>query len=356
MDRKYLTISLNGLTDAKYDEAVRNASDIQDTDDGGEWCTLILRMAEEIKRRKGIEESLKYLKAMLPEYGRIFPNLFDKSAEILKGECHYNLEADHYDEAKANMKQYMYKALAQVDYKAKVDKMRFYSFRGFSDHSLKDIKEEKITLAHPRMFNDPLDTILVWWMEKEIERMGDTEIQKKYTLLMKKVAENIKIRCLIAGKDKTTGAEIPAEKLSSLMWAHYANSHKGFCVEYELDRSFLKSNSDDANNKITLINEINYTHDLELAGEPSIKEAIFNKGDFWSYEREVRLVQYDGEGKEDFPTLDCKSRVKAVYLGVKCSDIDRREMEKAIGSKDIALYQMKIDGSRLTNFNKHQIG
>lgn len=356
MDRKYLTTTLDSLTDAEYDEAVRNASDIQDTDDGGEWCALILRMAEEIKRRKGIEESLKYLKAMLPEYGRIFPNLFDKSAEILKSECNYNLEADHYDEAKANMKQYMYKALAQVNYKAKVDKMRYYSFRVFSDYSLKDIKEEKITLAHPRMFNDPLDTILVWWMESEIERMGDTELQKKYTLLMKKVAEKIKIRCLIAGKDKTTGADVAVEKLSSLMWAHYANSHKGFCVEYELDRSFLDANSDAGNNKLTLINEINYTNDLVLAGEPSIREAIFNKGQLWSYEQEVRMVQFDGEGKEDFPALDCKGRVKAVYLGVKCSDIDRRDMEKAIGSKDIALYQMEIDSSRITNFKKHQIG
>lgn len=356
MERKYLTISLDGLTDAEYDEAVRNASDIPDTDDGGEWCTLILKVAEEIKRRKGIEESLKYLKAIFPEYGRIFPNLFDKSAEILKSECYFNLEADHYDEAKVNMKQYMYKALAQVGFKAKVDKMLYYSFRSFSDYSLKDIKEEKISLAHPRMFNDPLDTILVWWMESEIGRMGDTELQKKYTLLMKKVAENIKMRCLIAGKDKITGKEIPAEELSSLMWAHYANSHKGFCVEYELDRPFLEANSDAGNNKLTLINEINYTNDLVPAGEPSIREAIFNKGVFWSYEREVRLVQYDGEGKEDFPALDCKGRVKAVYLGVKCSDMDRRDMEKTIGSKDIALYQMEIDSSRLTSFKKHQIG
>ncbi len=343
------------MTDSEYKEAVLSASSILDTDDGEDWCKLILRIADEIKRRNGLEEAIKYLDARRSDYERVFSNLFDKSAEILKKTCYFNLENNtihSYDKAKENIVRYIYNALAQIDYKATYDKMPYYSFRCFSEYSLNDVKNQKLTLSHPREFNDPLDTLLVWWMVSEIESPGSSDINKKYTLLLKKVSESIKIRCLVAGKK---GKEtIPVEDLSSLMWAHYANSHKGFCVEYEFDRSF--TSRDPSKGNIVLLNGINYTSKLETHGEPSIKEALFNKGEFWNYENEVRLVMFNAEIEEDFPSLSCEGRIKAIYLGVKCTDENRRKMERAIGHKDIPLYQMKIDENNLMHFKKQQIG
>ena len=352
MDKEYLTIDLSKLDDTKYHEAVQNASSILDTDDGEDWCNLILKVASEIKRREGLENAIRYLGAIQADYARIFLNLFDKNAEILKRTCYYNLENNNYDKAKENLAHYIYSALSQIDYKSTLRKMPYYSFRIFSDYSLKDVKEQKLTLSHPREFNDPLDTLLVWWMESEIAESHGSELDKKYTLLLKKVSEGIKIRCLSAGK--TTKKEIPVEELSSLMWAHYANSHKGFCIEYDFDRDFFTKNH--TKNHIVVFDNINYTDVVNPHGEPSIKDALFNKSEFWSYENEVRLVMFDEENEEDFPSLDCTGMIKAIYLGVKCSDENRRKMERAIGHKDIPLYQMKIDANNLTHFKKQQIG
>lgn len=355
MEKKYLRLKLSKLTDPEYQDAILSASSILDTDDGEDWYKLILRISKEIRRRKGLDEAIRYLDVIRPDYERVFNNLFDKIAGILKQTCLFNLEnnaVDSYNKAKDNLVRYIYNALAQIDYKATYDKMPYYSFRSFSDFSLDDVKDQKLTLSHPREFNDPLDTLLVWWMVSEIESPGSSDINKKYSLLLKKVSESIKIRCLVAGKKgrKT----IPVEDLSSLMWAHYANSHKGFCVEYEFDRLFTINNP--LEGKIVLLNGINYTNKLDTHGEPSIKEALFNKGKFWSYENEVRLVMFDAKEEKDFPSLPCEGRIKAIYLGVKCTDENRRKMEKAIGHKDIPLYQMKIDESNLTHFKKQQIG
>ena len=73
-------------------------------------------------------------------------------------------------------------------------------------------------------------------------------------------------------------------------------------------------------------------------------------------EHEMRMCVYDTtDNDKDYPTVECKNAVKAIYLGVKCSDKDRRDMEKAIGNKDIPLYQMSIDEEKLTRLKKTQI-
>ena len=82
------------------------------------------------------------------------------------------------------------------------------------------------------------------------------------------------------------------------------------------------------------------------------------KSDFWEYEKEMRLISYDcsEQEDEDYPVVECKGAVKAIYLGVRCSEADRRMMEKAIGSKNIPLYQMSVDEAKLTRLKKTRIG
>ena len=43
-------------------------------------------------------------------------------------------------------------------------------------------------------------------------------------------------------------------------------------------------------------------------------------------------------------------------LGVRCSDADRRKVEKAIGDKNIRLYKMVIDSDKPTRLKAKRIG
>lgn len=111
MEKKYLRQKLSKMTDSEYQDAILSASYILDTDDGEDWYKLILRIAKEIRRRNGLEEAIKYLDSIGPDYERVFNNLFDKSAGILKLTCLLNLEnntTDSYNKAKNNIVRYIY--------------------------------------------------------------------------------------------------------------------------------------------------------------------------------------------------------------------------------------------------------
>lgn len=323
---------------------------------GNLWGKVIMRAVKEVERAEGKKEALELIDKAYDELDRVHPQLFDEKSELLKTSCFFFLQENDPKEAHKKMERYLYNALAQVHYQAINEKMPYYSFRKFSKHSLEDIENETISLAHPREFNDPLDTILVYWLNEEIKKKYTDEWQLRYRLLMKKVSEHIKIRCLIAGQNEL-GNEVPIEDVNVLMWSHYADSHKGFCVKYVFDRDMFDLNKHIKRDKLLLVDKIKYSETIDINDEPSIRMALLEKSDFWKYENEMRLISYDCSGEDkEFPVVECKGMAKAVYLGVKCSDENRRLMEKAIGDKNIPLYQMSVDEEKLTRFKKTLIG
>ena len=323
---------------------------------GNLWGKVIMRAVKEVERAEGKKEALELIDKAYDELDRVYPQLFDEKSELLKTSCFYFLQENDQKEAHKKMERYLYNALAQVHYQAINENMPYYSFRRFTKHSLEDIENETISLAHPREFNDPLDTILVYWLNEEVKKKHTDEWQLRYRLLMKKVSEHIKIRCLIAGQNEH-GNEKPIEDINVLMWSHYADSHKGFCVKYVFDRGMFDPTKHIKRDKLLLVDKIKYSDTIDISDEPSIRMALLEKSDFWKYENEMRLISYDCSGEDkEFPVVECKGMAKAVYLGVKCSNENRRLMEKAIGDKNIPLYQMSVDEEKLTRFKKTLIG
>ena len=75
-----------------------------------------------------------------------------------------------------------------------------------------------------------------------------------------------------------------------LMWAHYANNHQGFCVEYEYSPSFNSQ-----------IHSVNYTNnwrnpsarELALCPDETMVRILTTKDTCWHYENEFRHVHFD---------------------------------------------------------------
>ncbi len=323
------------------------------------WAENILGASEVIKKHLGNEKAITLLKNAYEEYQTNYPNSFQNKVKILRTMCYIQMEENKLKDAHDTMNTYLYNALWQVKFGLKPLKMHYYSFRSISDYAIEEISNETITLSHPRMFNDPLDTILVWWLDNEIKKGGKNEKEMNFRLLMKKASEHIKLRCLIGSKylegDKWKNRYV--EDLSVLMWAHYANSHTGMCIEYDFDKKFFKTGTLANEEELIMVAPIDYAPKIDLSTDvPTMKKALFTKSNFWEYENEMRLCCYNVKESNDFPKIDCKGAIKAVYLGVKCSDENRRKVEKAIGDKEIPLYQMKVDEDLLTRLKKVQIG
>lgn len=75
-----------------------------------------------------------------------------------------------------------------------------------------------------------------------------------------------------------------------LMWGHYGNSHKGFCVGYDLnDILNIPKNKDNL-----CFGEVSYTDDIPLLSNEDIEKgaALYYKSSDWEKENEFRATIY----------------------------------------------------------------
>ena len=144
---------------------------------------------------------------------------------------------------------------------------------------------------------------------------------------------------------------------NELLWAHYANSHKGFCIEYDLKK---------LDNSITSI--IDYRIDVEYQEnkptispddsiEAKIKKAFSTKSLAWDYENEYRLVfSSSGVKKIAFEAI------RAIYFGLNMSLPERNAIVNGLKDKSIEFYQIervgkdyKLSASKLLFDYTHEI-
>ncbi|UOQ51036.1 DUF2971 domain-containing protein [Hymenobacter cellulosivorans] len=189
---------------------------------------------------------------------------------------------------------------------ATIDKIReekgipktIYKFYGTEKYHFESLRESYIYFAPPSKFNDPydcsLDTITFSVKKQTNYRKNkEKEFKERYTTLGV---------CCFSRKNT-----------SILMWSHYANCHKGFCLEYRIE------------NKKSVIRpfDVNYTDHyvtMDFSREP--KESIFNmiltKHRQWEYEEEVRYFTggFRTNDERKYPLQ--RNVLEAVYLGINC--------------------------------------
>lgn len=131
--------------------------------------------------------------------------------------------------------------------------------------------------------------------------IDEDELKKAITLLFK----NIPVCCFFK-----------SEVCDPLMWAHYADQHNGYCVEYEVGVV--------GPNFFTL--PVSYTtakksmNPLKFLMDPVLEteRALSTKGHQWAHEKEVRLVSKLGHTGEN--QLPKGMKPTSVYIGYHMRD------------------------------------
>lgn len=124
-----------------------------------------------------------------------------------------------------------------------------------------------------------------------------------------------------------------------LMWAHYAHSHTGFCIEYEID------------NIEAPFYEVNYSshlpypsiNELLLCPEESFLRILTTKTLEWNYEKEVRFVKLsaflDGENGRAIPLPSSINPVRLI-TGDKFEHSKNEEIMKNLGIEIVSYRKM----------------
>ena len=122
-----------------------------------------------------------------------------------------------------------------------------------------------------------------------------------------------------------------------LLWAHYAYSHHGFCIEYDLE--ILK---DGYRNKIYSfpIKYDNKPPDIDFSDVNSnnqnlIHKMIGYKSKRWEYEEEYRIIT-NLAGEFFYPP----NAVKAIYFGIIMPEKNKLDLIDRLKSRGIKFYQI----------------
>lgn len=145
---------------------------------------------------------------------------------------------------------------------------------------------------------------------------------------------------------------------SVLMWSHYANSHKGFALEYNF-RPMLEKPIKNvglfpvvySEERLDISDYIAYEF-LRILGilakmpdiAASIKNALW-KSDIWAYEEEWRMIDSTPRDITDEKASAIHYKPVAVYYGRHMSGDDKKRLHEVAQEKGINEFEMYLDYS-----------
>jgi hypothetical protein len=226
---------------------------------------------------------------------------------------------------------------------------KLYKYKAFDTFSIRLLTQSELYYANPRHFNDPLDcapTIIndvdltsleelfyhffteagLDKMEEAKSKIGDFCYQstkygdyktdaaaEKYI----KYSINNEIKRILDAEMGKNGVLSLAEKWNNpLMWSHYADEHRGLCIEYDTERLPHET-----------LNAVNYRSPRSIKVSDLIKWKVnesseaarrvhdtyfFAKSPEWRYEKEWRdISEGNGIKASTYP-------ITAVYFGMRC--------------------------------------
>lgn len=131
-----------------------------------------------------------------------------------------------------------------------------------------------------------------------------------------------------------------------LMWSHYADSHKGFCIEYDFENMVLDKTSQWLlpviySEKRPLIPweiALNQSGKVIKEAEAKLMMGILTKDKIWNYENEWRIIIKNQKNREiAMPLVTC------IYLGAAIEKENRDKIINIAKKQNIPVKQMKID-------------
>lgn len=161
---------------------------------------------------------------------------------------------------------------------------KYYSDEAIEDEETRKIKQGYITFTAPKKLNDPFECILF-------------SVDKK---MNKGIYGNINENCFrvfSCARDYNKQNQSGVENI--LMWAHYGESFKGYCFQYDYSSVLKTLKNVSINGKYIIISgNVQYDKEPKNIGLIPFRDtsfqktvnSIFNKYEMWSYENEYRVV------------------------------------------------------------------
>ncbi len=132
---------------------------------------------------------------------------------------------------------------------------------------------------------------------------------------------------------------------NKLMWSHYADSHRGICIEY--DFSDISADAvqpmpvfyTNKRPKLPWRAAIAPTPENQSEAIIHFMKALLTKDELWSYENEWRLIVQSSIEVSDLNAPP----IKCIYIGALCSEENKEAIKVAAKKLNVPVKQMKVD-------------
>jgi hypothetical protein len=210
--------------------------------------------------------------------------------------------------------------------------MKLYKYQPITKYSLSNLSQRKNWIANPFDFNDPFEFRMseIYYTNKDGKLDFLNVESANARILYKESLEKFGVVCY------------SSNALNTLMYSHYADHHKGMCLEFEIPNDKTKSIK-----RVSYkdqLEEFNFTFEKELLKKELIKICI-TKSKAWKYENEYRQIFYQKHFLANYPgkltgiIFGCKTSKSDIELVVSIlgSDIKNIEISKAFISANTYL-------------------
>jgi hypothetical protein len=228
--------------------------------------------------------------------------------------------------------------------------MRVFKYRGgpleIFQRDLESLKSDYFWAPSREFLNDPCEGLYnrspldhQLGLIGSISTPGNKSVEKSF-LDVKSAVESI-----FSFVDKVGIYSLAKSENEELLWAHYAYGHKGFCVEYDLEKLISFENQD-----YKVIDVVYSDRPLKLGSSEILinpdqtvflKKLIGAKPDSWKYEKEIRIIT-PSHGRHDY---DFRA-VKSIYFGLHMPNDQKLTIMESMVGRGILYKQMAlIDGT-----------
>ncbi|BDD09510.1 hypothetical protein FUAX_19420 [Fulvitalea axinellae] len=224
--------------------------------------------------------------------------------------------------------------------------MQVFKYRGgdreIFERDLSAIEKNFFWGSNFKQLNDPCETLISSDRFKSETKTFFNLTNKNSEKVLEKVHDALDT---FINRGKEIGIySLSATYNDELLWAHYANSHQGFCIEYDLDLLLESYPSD----KIYSF-PIKYSKNppeidiSDISGKDGIslvRKLAGNKSKKWDYENEYRIIT-DKSGEH---TYNFKA-IQAIYFGLRMPEPWKKEMMTILHGRGIKYYQIfQVEG------------
>lgn len=215
--------------------------------------------------------------------------------------------------------------------------MKVYKYRGIEENiferDLRTFQNNLIFAPKFEMLNDPFEANFNEIISNTFDFLSNSIAIDSN--LIKNQLHNV-----INYKHKLGILSLSRQCHSEQMWAYYASSNRGYCMEYDLKKLKDKSRNFDFTSQL----DISYSNEIPVLELNDIKNNLMFQKMFgvkkqnWSHEEEIRLI-FDNSSLKKYH----ESAITSIYFGYQSSESLIDIFKETFYNRNIKFYRITVN-------------